>query len=179
MDNVLRHLGFDVAHDIVYTVAEPSKLFAAAMNVATRKGKNLGTLGIVSRAASAKCDLKVPVFFAELDWDALTNAAQKLGITYYDLPKTQAVKRDLALLIDTTVTMADIEKVVKESEKKILRDVALFDVYEGDKLPEGKKSYAITITLRDDEKTLQDKYIDNVMNRIIANLRNRLGAELR
>lgn len=75
--------------------------------------------------------------------------------------------------------MADIEKVVKDSEKKILRDVTLFDVYEGDKLPEGKKSYAITLTLRDDEKTLQDKYIDNVMNRIIANLRNRLGAELR
>lgn len=179
VDNILRHLGFDVARDIVYAVAEPSKLFAAAMNVATRKGKDLGTLGIVSRAACGKCDLKVPVFFAELDWDALTNAAQKLGITYYDLPKTQAVKRDLALLIDTSVTMADIEKVVKDSEKKILRDVTLFDVYEGDKLPEGKKSYAITLTLRDDEKTLQDKYIDNVMNRIIANLRNRLGAELR
>ena len=179
VDNILRHLGFDVARDIVYTVAEPSKLFAAAMNVATRKGKDLGILGIVSRAACGKCDLKVPVFFAELDWDALTNAAQKLGITYYDLPKTQAVKRDLALLIDTSVTMADIEKVVKDSEKKILRDVTLFDVYEGDKLPEGKKSYAITVTLRDDEKTLQDKYIDNVMNRIIANLRNRLGAELR
>lgn len=179
VDNILRHLGFDVARDIVYAVAEPSKLFAAAMNVATRKGKDLGILGIVSRAACGKCDLKVPVFFAELDWDALTNAAQKLGITYYDLPKTQAVKRDLALLIDTSVTMADIEKVVKDSEKKILRDVTLFDVYEGDKLPEGKKSYAITVTLRDDEKTLQDKYIDNVMNRIIANLRNRLGAELR
>lgn len=179
VDNILRHLGFDVARDIVYAVAEPSKLFAAAMNVATRKGKNLGILDIVSRAACGKCDLKVPVFFAELDWDALTNAAQKLGITYYDLPKTQAVKRDLALLIDTSVTMADIEKVVKDSEKKILRDVTLFDVYEGDKLPEGKKSYAITLTLRDDEKTLQDKYIDNVMNRIIANLRNRLGAELR
>lgn len=179
VDNILRHLGFDVARDIVYAVAEPSKLFAAAMNVATRKGKNLGILGIVSRAACGKCDLKVPVFFAELDWDALTNAAHKLGITYYDLPKTQAVKRDLALLIDTSVTMADIEKVVKDSEKKILRDVTLFDVYEGDKLPEGKKSYAITLTLRDDEKTLQDKYIDNVMNRIIANLRNRLGAELR
>lgn len=179
VDNILRHLGFDVARDIVYAVAEPSKLFAAAMNVATRKGKNLGILGIVSRAACGKCDLKVTVFFAELDWDALTNAAQKLGITYYDLPKTQAVKRDLALLIDTSVTMADIEKVVKDSEKKILRDVTLFDVYEGDKLPEGKKSYAITLTLRDDEKTLQDKYIDNVMNRIIANLRNRLGAELR
>lgn len=179
VDNILRRLGFDVARDIVYAPAAATPLLSAAMTVATRKGKALGSLGIVSRAASAKCDLKVPVFFAELDWDALTHAAQGLGVTFYDLPKTQAVKRDLALLIDTSVTMADVEKVVRESEKKILRDVALFDVYEGDKLPEGKKSYAVTITLRDDEKTLQDKYIDNVMNRIIANLRSRLGAELR
>lgn len=178
-DNILRHLGFDITRDITYTAAEASPIYAAAMTIATRKGKTLGTIGIVSRAAAAKCDLKAPVYFAELDWDALTHAAQNLTITYYDLPKTQAVKRDLALLIDTKVTMAEIEKTVRDSEKKILRDVALFDVYEGDKLPQGKKSYAITITLRDNEKTLQDKYIDNVMNRIIANLRNRLGAELR
>jgi phenylalanyl-tRNA synthetase beta chain len=83
------------------------------------------------------------------------------------------------LLIDSTVTMADIEKVVRESERKILRSVSLFDVYEGDKLPAGKKSYAISMTLRDDEKTLQDKYIDQVMSRIIANLTSKLGAELR
>jgi phenylalanyl-tRNA synthetase beta chain len=100
-------------------------------------------------------------------------------VTYAPLPKTQAVKRDLSLLIDSTVTMADIEKVVRESERKILRSVSLFDVYEGDKLPAGKKSYAISMTLRDDEKTLQDKYIDQVMSRIIANLTSKLGAELR
>jgi phenylalanyl-tRNA synthetase beta chain len=75
--------------------------------------------------------------------------------------------------------MADIEKVVRDSERKLLRSVTLFDVYEGDKLPAGKKSYAISMTLRDDEKTLQDKYIDQIMSRIISNLTSRLGAELR
>jgi phenylalanyl-tRNA synthetase beta chain len=123
--------------------------------------------------------VKAQVVFCELDWYALTTLALKRTVTYAPLPKTQAVKRDLSLLIDSTVTMADIEKVVRESERKILRSVSLFDVYEGDKLPAGKKSYAISMTLRDDEKTLQDKYIDQVMSRIIANLTSKLGAELR
>jgi phenylalanyl-tRNA synthetase beta chain len=100
-------------------------------------------------------------------------------ISYHDLPKTHPVKRDLALLIDKSVTMADIEAVVRDSEKRILDSVTLFDVYEGDKLPAGKKSYAISMTLQDPEKTLQDKYIDKVMNNIINNLKKRLGAELR
>ena len=89
------------------------------------------------------------------------------------------VKRDLSLLLDSTVAMADVERVVRSSDRKLLRDVALFDVYEGKGLPEGKKSYAISVTLRDNEKTLQDKYIDQVMNKIIANLQKQLGAELR
>ena len=89
------------------------------------------------------------------------------------------VKRDLALLIDATVSMAQVEQAVREAERKLLREVSLFDVYEGDKLPEGKKSYAITMTLQDDERTLNDKQIEAVMNKIVANLRKRVGAELR
>ena len=89
------------------------------------------------------------------------------------------MKRDLALLLDKSVTMERVETVVRSSERKLLRDVTLFDVYEGDKLPEGKKSYAITLTLQDDEKTLQDKQIEAVMNKVIANLTKQLGAELR
>ena len=95
------------------------------------------------------------------------------------LPKTQPVKRDLALLVDKSVTMARIEAVVRESERKLLREVTLFDVYEGKNLPEGKKSYAISMMLQDDEKTLQDKQIDAAMNKIIANLTKQTGAELR
>ena len=89
------------------------------------------------------------------------------------------VKRDLALLIDKNVTMDDIEKVVRESERRLLTDITLFDVYEGKNLPEGKKSYAISLTLQDSEKTLQDKQIDAVMSKVIANLEKRLGAQLR
>ncbi len=100
-------------------------------------------------------------------------------VKYAPLPKTQPVKRDLSLLIDTSVSLADIEKIVRDSERKLLRGVELFDVYEGSNLPAGKKSYAITMTLQDDEKTLQDKHIDQIMNKIIANLKNKLGAELR
>lgn len=100
-------------------------------------------------------------------------------MTYTALPKAQAVKRDLALLLDKAVTMEQVEQVVRESERKLLKEVVLFDVYEGNNLPEGKKSYAIALTLRDDEKTLQDKQIEAVMNKVITNLSKRLGAELR
>ncbi len=89
------------------------------------------------------------------------------------------MKRDLSLLLDSCVTMADVEAAVRDAERRILDTVELFDVYEGDKLPAGKKSYAISITLQDPEKTLQDKYIDKVMTKIIENLKTRLGAELR
>ncbi len=124
-------------------------------------------------------DIKQAVMYAELDWDTLTGLAIKRKVTFKPLPKTQAVKRDLALLLDKSVTMERVETVVRSSERKLLRDVTLFDVYEGDKLPEGKKSYAITLTLQDDEKTLQDKQIEAVMNKVIANLTKQLGAELR
>ncbi len=89
------------------------------------------------------------------------------------------VKRDLALLLDKSVSMERVEATVRESERRLLKDVSLFDVYEGKNLPEGKKSYAIAITLQDDEKTLQDKQIEAVMNKVITNLTKKLGAELR
>ena len=125
------------------------------------------------------CDIKQEVVFAELDWTSIVKLAVKKKITYTPLPRTQPVKRDLALLIDHNVTMAQIDKVVRDSEKRLLRDVTLFDVYEGKNLEPGKKSYAIAITLQDDEKTLQDKQIESVMEKIINNLKKQLGAQLR
>ena len=89
------------------------------------------------------------------------------------------ITRDLALLIDNSIKFAQVEAIVRETEKKYLKSVSLFDVYEGKNLPEGKKSYAITMTLQDEEKTMNDKQIDAIMNKIIAQLKNRLGAELR
>ena len=136
-------------------------------------------MGIVAKALLHKADIKQPVYYAQLDWDALVKLALKKKVQFTPLPKTQPVKRDLALLVDKGVTMARIESVVRESERKLLRDITLFDVYEGKNLPEGKKSYAISIILQDDEKTLQDKQIDATMSKIINNLVKQTGAELR
>ena len=154
-------------------------VFSASLRIDSRSGKTIGNLGIVSKALLKSFDLKQDVFFAELDWAELVKMASRHKVTYAPLPKTMAVKRDLALLVDKSVTLQQIENVVRESERKLLRDVSLFDVYEGDKLPAGKKSYAINITLQDDERTLNDKQIDAVMNKIINNLRQKTGAELR
>ena len=180
VDNILRRLGIG-ARELTYTVRNcaSGSIYSQALTIATRSGKELGTLGIVARGVARRCEVKVPVYYAELDWNALMSLALKRGVTYAELPKTLPVKRDLALLVDTAVSMADIEAVVRDTEKKLLRSVELFDVYEGDKLPAGKKSYAITMTLQDNDKTLNDKAIDAVMNKIIDRLQKRVGAQLR
>ena len=100
-------------------------------------------------------------------------------VTFTDIPKYPSVKRDLALLLDKKITFAEVEKVALESEKKLIREVTLFDVYEGKNLPEGKKSYAISLLLQDDTKTLNDKQIEHIMSRVVANLQNKLDASLR
>ncbi|MCH5325680.1 MAG: phenylalanine--tRNA ligase subunit beta [Duncaniella sp.] len=175
--NILARLGISPAE--LKVTSTTSELLAAGLDIATRSGKPLGSLGIVAKQFCRRADIKQEVLFAELDWEALAALAAKKKVTNTPLPKTLPVKRDLALLIDKTVTMEAIETAVREAERKLLRSVTLFDVYEGSKLPEGKKSYAITLTLQDDEKTLQDKQIEAVMNKIITNLTKRLGAELR
>ncbi len=177
VENIFARLGITM-RELAYTSVS-DEIFAAALSVATRSGKQLGRLGIVRPDIAKRCDVRQTVFFAELDWKALVALAVKRNVTYAPLPKTHPVKRDLSLLIDASVTMADIERVVRESERNLLRDVSLFDVYEGKNLPAGKKSYAISMLLQDNEKTLQDKYIDQVMNRIISNLEKKLGAQLR
>ena len=175
--NILARLGISLAE--IKVTPSQCELFAAGQDISTRSGKLLGHMGIVAKKFATRADVKQEVYFAELDWDALVSLSLKKSVTNTPLPKTLPVKRDLALLIDKTVTMAQVEATVRESERKLLRSVTLFDVYEGDKLPEGKKSYAIAITLQDDEKTLQDKQIEAVMNKIITNLTKKLGAELR
>ncbi len=156
-----------------------NEIFSAMLTLKHRSGKVIGELGIIRNSLLRKMDIEQDVFFAQLDWNAIVKMTAKKTITFYDLPKTQPVKRDLALLVDKKVTFADIEKIVNASEKKLLRGVSLFDVYEGKNLEEGKKSYAISIILQDDEKTLQDKQIDATMNKIITNLQKQLDAKLR
>lgn len=159
--------------------AASDEIFGAALDISTRSGKNLGKMGILSSKLLASFDIKQEVVFAELNWTALCELSFNGTVTFTELPKTQAVKRDLALLVDKNVTFAQIEDIIRRSEKRILRNVVLFDVYEGDKLPAGKKSYAVSLTLHDYEKTLQDKYTDSVMSKIIDNLKKEVGAELR
>ena len=177
VDNILARLGIAPSEIKVQQFA--SSVYAAGLQLSSRSGKLLGSLGIVSHKVLKAFDIKQEVYYAELDWTALVQLATRHNVTYTALPKTMAVKRDLALLIDKSVTMQQIETIVRESERKLLRGVQLFDVYEGDKLPAGKKSYAINITLQDDERTLNDKQIEAVMKKIITNLQQRAGAELR
>ena len=175
--NILARLGISPAG--LKQTKSDSELLAAGIDIATRSGKKLGSFGIVAKRLANRADIKQEVYFAELDWDALVGLAIKKKVTNSPLPKTLPVKRDLALLIDKSVTMEAVENAVREAERKLLRSVSLFDVYEGNNLPEGKKSYAIAITLQDDEKTLQDKQIEAVMTKVINNLTKKLGAELR
>lgn len=175
--NIFARLGINGKEIDLKPVKSP--FYSNAVEIATRSGKTLGSLGIVAKSMLKRCDVKQEVIYADLDWNALVKLAVKKKVTYTPLPKTHPVKRDLALLLDESVTMAQVEKIVRDSEKKLLRGVELFDVYQGKNLEPGKKSYAISITLQDDEKTLQDKQIEAVMGKITANLQKQLGASLR
>lgn len=177
VENIFARLGIEAAEMVVTQTS--NDVFSAKLDITNRGGKPLGSLGVVKYALLKKMDIEQPVFYGEFDWDAIVKMTAKKKVTFADLPKTQPVNRDLALLVDQAVTFAQIEKVVKASEKKLLQGVSLFDVYEGKNLEPGKKSYAISITLQDFEKTLQDKQIDNVMNKIITNLEREVGAKLR
>ena len=154
-------------------------IFGAALQMTNRAGKSLAVVGVLSKKIVKKFDIDIEVYFAELNWDNLMRYALRNKVTYTELPKFQAVKRDLALLLDENVAFADVERIAYETERKLLKEVTLFDVYEGDKLPAGKKSYAVSFLLQDAEKTLNDKQIDNVMTRMIAALTKQLNAELR
>lgn len=175
--NIFARLGINPQE--IKLTASRHELFAASLDISTRSGKLLGVMGIVAKKIAAEFDIKQSVVFCELDWHALVNLALRKSVSYTPLAKTMPVKRDLALLLDKSVSMEQVEATVRESERKLLKDITLFDVYEGKNLPEGKKSYAIALTLQDAEKTLQDKQIEAVMNKIITNLTKKLGAELR
>lgn len=176
---VLATLGLDRRNVQFVAAADRPDIFAAQLNIQTRSGKVLGRMGVLTAELLRRFDIERPVYFAELDRDALMKLVENHNVTFSPLPKSQPVRRDLALLLDSSVSFARVEETVSRSERKLLQGVELFDVYEGKNLPEGKKSYAISITLQDPERTLQDKQIDAVMTKIISNLRRELGAELR
>lgn len=156
-----------------------SDIFDKAMEIQNRGGKSLVKMGVVAHKLQKRFDIDNPVYFADINWKLLMKLIQKTTVTYKEISKFPAVSRDLALLLDKSIEFAQIEKIAYSTEKKLLREVRLFDVYEGKNLPAGKKSYAVNFILQDAEKTLNDKQIDAIMQKLIKNLTTQLGAELR
>ena len=156
-----------------------SDLFGKSLAVTNRGGKMLVEMGTVAADRLAKFGIQAPVFYADFHWTNLMKAVRGQAVTYREIPKYPAVSRDLALLLDESVEFAAIERIAYQTEKKLLKAVSLFDVYEGKNLPAGKKSYAVNFILQDDSKTMSDKAIDAVMGKLIAALTKQLNAELR
>jgi phenylalanyl-tRNA synthetase beta chain len=177
VENILLRLGIPVKK-IRYKSLE-NEIFSSALSIENLSGKNTGVFGILQKTLSKKFDIPVDVFYAELNWNELMKEHFRMAVTYSEIPKFPAVRRDLALLVDQSVSFAEIEKTAYQTDKKLLKEVNLFDVYEGKNLPEGKKSYAVSFTLQDEEKTLTDKQIESIMLRIQKNLEDKLNAKLR
>ena len=175
--NILTRLGVNFGA----LVFAPSRndIYSKGIEIQNRGGKVLAMLGIVSRKIQKMMDVDHEVYYADLNWKLLMKAIRNNKISYTEISKFPAVSRDLALLLDKGVEFAEIEKVAYSTEKKLLKEVTLFDVYEGKNLEAGKKSYAVNFVLQDETKTLNDKQIDAIMNKLIANLQAKLGAKLR
>ena len=145
----------------------------------TRNGKHLVSFGIVSRKALKLAEVEQEVYYAEFSWENLLRAVKEQKITFRPLPKFPAVKRDLALLLDKKTTFKEVRDIAMRTEKGLLKSVTLFDVYEGEKLGEGKKSYAVSFLLQNEEGTLTDKQIDKIMNKLMGAYKHLLNAEIR
>ena len=177
VENILVRLGVNLQSVIFGNLT--NDIYSAALSITTRAGRQLGTLGIVNPKICKALDIDTEVYYAELSWTLLMKETKKSKVTFSEISKFPAVKRDLALLLDKSVKFADVKKIANESERKLLKEVTLFDVYEGKNLPAGKKSYAVSFYLQDEGKTLNDKQIDAIMKKIQTNLEQKLGAQLR
>ncbi|MCH5334627.1 MAG: phenylalanine--tRNA ligase subunit beta [Alistipes sp.] len=176
VEKLLRRFGIDI-----YTLkAEPlqNDMFGDGLTLLLN-GRELVRMGVVSTAARRKTDVKQEVYFAEIDFDRLLKSTRKHTISVKELSKYPEVRRDLALLVDRDVTFAQLRECAYAAERKLLREVTLFDVYQGDKLPEGKKSYALGFTLEDKTQTLTDKQIERTMSNLAARFEQTLGAQVR
>ena len=175
--NIFTRLG--VNPGIVVAEKSDNNVFGKAIALKTRSGKLLCEMGTVSHKLLKKMDIDQDVFYADINWNNIMRAIKKNETLYHDISKFPSVSRDLALLIDKILEFEQIEQIARQTEKKLLKSVELFDVYEGKNLPEGKKSYAVNFILQDETKTLNDKQIEAIMTKLINNLKQKLGAELR
>ena len=177
VQNILARLGIAPTAIVVSRYADD--LLSAALQMHTRGGQLVATLGVVSRKTLKAFDIDHEVYYADLCWKELMKLGRKNKVSYKELTKFPAVRRDLALLLDRQVPFADVEKIAFDTEKKLLKEVTLFDVYEGKNLEAGKKSYAVSFLLQDENATLNDKQIDKIMSKLVKNLEEKLGAKLR
>ena len=162
------------------TKPAPSDIFAEGISYSLPgTHEPLAVIGTVSPALARKFDVRQPVFAAEICWQSLLKLVSRVKVKFQEMPKFPEVRRDLAVLIDENVAYADLCRAAQKSVKKILKQVSLFDVYRGDKIPEGKKQYAINFVLQDPEKTLTDQEVEKAMSRLLATFQNQFGAVLR
>jgi phenylalanyl-tRNA synthetase beta chain len=148
--------------------------------ISYRKGeKVLVDFGTVSKKALKKLDINSEVFYADFDWDLIVKSVRNNKITFTEVSKFPAVRRDLSMLLNKDMTFEQLKQIALKTDKSLLKEVNVFDVYLGDKLPEGKKSYALSFVIQDDEKTLTDKQIEAFMQKLIINLEKQVGAEIR
>lgn len=175
--NIFRRLGVNFGALVFGNLTDD--IYSVAISVHTRGGKLLATFGVVSKKIQKAFDIDNEVYYADINWNELMKAIKNNTVSYKEISKFPAVKRDLALLIDKNIQFAEIEKIAYETDKKLLKAVELFDVYEGKNLEPGKKSYAVSFMLQDENATLNDKQIDKFMQKLITNLQNKLDAKLR
>ena len=176
VEKLLRRFGIDI-----YTLrceSSQSDLYSDGI-IYTQGPKTVVEMGIVSPEVLRKFDIKQAVYFAEIDFDLIVRSAKKQKIAVQELSKFPEVKRDLALLVDKGVSFSELRNIAFATEKKLLKRVTLFDVYEGDKLPEGKKSYALGFTLEDKNQTLNEKTIEKTMANLQRQLETKAGAQVR
>ncbi|PKR80844.1 phenylalanine--tRNA ligase subunit beta [Brumimicrobium salinarum] len=172
---ILDRLGLD---GIASMKALKKSILEDGMQLFVQKHK-IGEIGWTSSKLNKSLGLKQRVYIADLDWDMIISLGNRNKIQFKPLPKTFAMRRDFSLLMDQSVSFQEVEEIARKTERKLLKEINLFDVYEGDKLPDGKKSYAVSFYFQDDEKTLKDAQIDKVMEKIRVQLEKQLSTELR
>ncbi|MDP5062452.1 MAG: phenylalanine--tRNA ligase subunit beta, partial [Maribacter sp.] len=141
--------------------------------------KELVSFGLIKKSLLKHFDIKQDVLYADFDWDAVLNQIETTPVIFKEIPKHPEVKRDFALLLDNKATYRELYELAFGTERKYLKDMTLFDVYEGKNLPEGKKSYAVSFTLQDDKSTLTEKQIEKIMSKLQNTYEQKLGASLR
>jgi len=177
VENIFKRLGFNLKKLVIGEFSDD--LWSEALTIYSQKGKKLAVYGIVHSNIRKMTDIDQEVYFADLNWNVILSELGNHKVRYSELSKFPEVKRDLALLLDKNITFAEIEKIAFETERKLLKKVNLFDVYEGKNLEVGKKSYAVSFVLQDETKTLTDKQIDDIMKKLQGNFETKLAAKLR